>query len=426
MKVLFKIGKHDVTPGRLVIAAVVLVCVPILIHLIWPGKVWHFLFELQGGVIFLGLIVGIFSGVVSALLYGFLQKEVWQDDIREMHLKLLEIDKGLSDQLTKLRNDHDTLLQGFAPAIGGAFTQSLFEYHPMASKQIARILSDHIKDQYARHHSRVVVQTAADQYTIKGLERIESTLVWSLYFHLTWTWKNDSKITKYPLDDFLLVADMNQEALEGLLAKLTSTKKREDAYKERTDFLGKNIVRSIIVNPQRPEIALPPDLFNKVFSIEGVWVGGTEVKKSQLESVPEDGLPKGVYAAWSLPKDDPAFNPALLIDDSLTVEYSGHLCLAAPEEGKDTYSGYMTFPPSDVISDGYELTLGFPRTLEFEGTELHLEVVEKRSGCRFIHGPLKSQPRQGDGLGGLREAEMKVSEPLTELHEISLVWTGKK
>lgn len=411
--------------AALIIAGVVLGCLAFLACVLWPDQVWNFFFKTQGGAVGIGLISGVVSGLVSARLYSYLQKEVWKTDIEYLVGKVDDIDKILTKQLTDLRNDHDTLLKGIAPAIGGSFTQSLFEYHPMASKQIAHILSDQIKDQYARHHSRVIVQNATDQYKIRGLERIESTLVWSLDFHLTWTWKNDSKISKQPLDDFLLVADTSAEALEGLLAKLTSTKKRDDAYRERIDFLGKNIVRSIVVNPQRSDMALPLNLFDRVFSIEGVWVSGNEVEKARLEPFPKDRLPIGVYAAWSLPKPDAAFNPVLPIDDSLTVEYSGHLCLAAPLEGNDTYSGYMAFPPSDVISDGYELTLDFPQYLEFEGKELQLQVVERKSGCRFIHGPLKYQPHQGDGLGGLRKAEMKVSEPLTDLHEISLLWTGK-
>lgn len=425
MKIPFKIGNFTVTWGRLLTPAVLFVCMPYLVHKMWPDKVWHFLFEVQGGAVFLGLIVGIVSGVLSAIIYSVLQKEVWKDDIKDMHEKLLEIDKSLSDQLTTLRYDHDILLKEIAPAIGGSFTQSLFAYHPMASKEIAHILSEQTKLQYERHHSRVIVQTAEDKYTVNGLKLVDSITVWSLDFHIAWSWYNDSKITKEPLDDFLLVADTNAEALESLFAALPSTKQRDDAYKKRTAFLGKNIARSIVVNPRSAESALPGSLFDQVFSIDSVWVSAQKVDKAQLVSMPKDDLPIGVFAAWSLPKTDKNLNPQLQIGDSLTVEYSGHLCLAAPEDEDNTYWGYMTYPPSDVISDEYKLRLFFSPESKFGDKLVFLEAVPKSSGCRFIHGLLKNQPKSDTDANGHHYMEMKVPGPLTDLHQISLTWKGK-
>lgn len=377
-------------------------------HTFWDS-IWNLVFKAQNGAIFLGVVTGIFSSLVATWISGIRQKEIWHP--------LLEEQK-------KLRHDYDRLLEGLAPAIGGPFTQSLFAYHPMASKEIARILSEQTKVQYERHHSRVIVQTAEDKYTVKSLKRVDKIVVWLLDFHIAWTWHNDSKITKGPLDDFLLVADANAEALESLFAALTSTKQREDAYKKRAAFLGKNIARSIVVNPSSPESSLPVGLFDEMFSIEKVWVGGKEIEKSRLDSKPKGDLPIGVYAAWSLPRADQNFNPQLPVGDSLIVEYSGHICLAAQMEEDNSYWGYMTYPPSDMISEEYKLRLSFPPDLKFEDREVRLEAVDKNSGCRFIHGPLKSQPRPCPGLNGYHDAEMIVHGPLTDLHQISLTWKG--
>jgi hypothetical protein len=416
-----EIGKFF-TPGRITVALVV-ICLVVIACAVWPDPIWNFFMKTQGGAIGLGLLSGIVSGLISAWVYGFRQKEVWQKDVKDLYQKTLGIDSVLSGQLKQLRDDYDMLLKDIAPAIGGSFTQSLFEYHPMASKEIARILSEQTKLQYERHHSRVIVQTAEDKYTVKGLKRINSIVVWSLEFHIAWTWYNDSKITKEPLDDFLLVADTNAEALESLFAALSSTKQRDDAYKKRTAFLGKNIARSIIVSPSSPESALPVGLFDEVYSVDKVWVGGNEIDKSRLDSKPKSDLPIGVYAAWSLPKADQGFNPQLPVGDSLIVEYSGHLCLAAQFDGDNTYSGYMTYPPSDVISEKYNLKMSFPPGLTFDDKLVTLELVDKSSGCRFIHGPLKNQPKAC--LNGYHDAEMVVPGPLTDLHQISLTWEGK-
>jgi len=421
VKVLFKIGTITMTTGKLVVAVVVLICVPILVHWIWPGKVYNFLFERQGGVIFLGLIVGIFSGVVSAFLYSFLQKEVWQDDIKEMREKLFSIDTSLSEQLKKLLDDYDTLLKGIAPAIGGSFTQSLFEYHPMASREIARILSKQTNVQYERHHSRVIVRTASDNYIIKGLNKIGDSAVWLLDLHITWRWLNDSKITKYPLYDFLIVAVASAGALETLLAEIPSENRRDEAFKKRSDFLEKNNAKTIIVNPSDPDVPLSRADVDNMFSIVEVFVNGQPIEKSKLKPASEDSLPVGVYAAWSLP--DPQSNSPLQVNDELTVEYKAHLCLVARREGEKTYWGEMSFSPSDVISGEYKLTLKCPKNLEFDSKQLSVDAVRERSGCRFIHEPLGNLPNiQSNGTN--IHAEMKVAGPLTELHQISLTWKG--
>lgn len=175
--------------GVLTLLLLTLAC--FVVHFAFPGVVWHWLFEVQSGAIGLGLITGIASSLAAAIIYGFRHKEVWQDDVRKLNKDLDEIKTDLSTQLKELRHDHDVLLEGIVPAIGGSFAKSLFEFHPMASKEIARILSNQTNDLYGRHHKRVIVMSANDRYKIEELKHLNSTVVWSLEFRTTWEWHND-------------------------------------------------------------------------------------------------------------------------------------------------------------------------------------------------------------------------------------------
>jgi hypothetical protein len=398
------------TVGKTVLAIVFAVLVAFLVHFLLPGVVWGWLFKTQQGAIGLGLITGIFSSLVAAWLFGIRQKEIW---------------RPLVEEQKRLRLDHDILLQGIAPAIGGPFTQSLFGFHPMASQKIAHILSEETNRQYGRHHSRVIVQTASDRYTIKRLKKIDSSVVWELDLHMRWQWLNDSKITKYPLDDFILVAAANDAAIESFLPEGISETVRNERYKHRAEFLDRNNVKIIIPNPADPYLRVPSELVSDVFSIDRVYVDTTEILKERLEPIPIGDLPIGIYAAWSLPKSNQTLNPPLQINAQLTVEYFARLCLAASIDSDGTYVGELSFPPSDVISDEYKLALAFPQSLQFEGKTLTIEAVEESSGCRFVHGPLENKPSVRNEPKGIRCAEILVRKPLTDLNQISLIWKGE-
>jgi hypothetical protein len=419
-------NKAEMTTGtKIIIAGVcgsVFVIALVIVKITYPGLLWHVLFETQGGAVGIGVMTGVVSSLVATIVYSLRHKEVWEKDIAGLKQDAEDIKSYLENEVTQLRRDHDLLLNQIPAAIGGPFTNSLFAFPPMASKEIARILSDQAKDQYGRHHKRVVVKRAHDHYEIKGLKVINFAPVWELEFRITWSWLNDSRITKSPLDDFLLVADAELEALESVLPDDMASKEKDDKYKERLKFLEGNIVRSIIVNPSNPGTIWRGEL-DDVFEVKRVYVNTKTIPASQLQRIPK--VPIGVYAAWSLPKSDPECNPPLPIDSELTIEYVGRMCLAASHPDSKTYGGLMTFPPSDVISEAYELTLTYPLSIKFGAEMLSLGVVRNSSGCRFVHGPLDYTPSVDDDPKGGCIAKMRVRGPLTDLNQLSLTWKGE-
>ena len=372
-----------------------------------------------------GLLVGVFSSMVASYLFSRVQKEVWQNDIGALTVQL----SNLKDQLSNMGREHEVLLRDLVPAIGGHFTESLFSFHPMASKKIAGILSGETERLYDRHHKRVIVTTAKDTYTIKELRRYESVFVWSLEFHITWQWLNDSRITKRPLEDLLLAAVANEEALDDFSPEHESDAQKLAQRRELEGFLEKNLVKSTVVNPLDASRRIPDDRLNEVFTIDKVDV--TEegrppklVEKARLRKVPPEKLPIGVYEAYELP---PEFNVSLPVDARLHVEYFGRMCLLATLEEADdkVYQGHMTFSPSDVISDQYELRLSYPPHVTLDGKRVSLEVRKESSGSQHVHGPLVNHPQDMADAKGYRLAEMKVSEALTDLHQLSLRWRGR-
>jgi hypothetical protein len=183
------------------IIVLVLVVAASLSHEVLAG-VWKSLGPVKQEHIASGLI-SIAAGIVTSFFASYLFNKLQQDNVNKIIKKLSEI-----------LSQHELLLNNLVPAIGGSFTRSLFAFHPMASEEIARILSVETNRLYGRHHKRVIVTSAKDSYAIKGLKHFDKVVVWSLEFHAAWQWKNDSKITKYPLEDFLLVAAANDEALD--------------------------------------------------------------------------------------------------------------------------------------------------------------------------------------------------------------------
>lgn len=446
---------------RYTVAAAMTLSAGGLVLWMYPGSLtglWRWLMVTQNGAIVIGLLSGTLGSLVATLLYSKVEKEAWKGDVALLRTEvaamrstvaeeaaLLEQVRTIADaiktdltvQLTASRRDHELLLKSFVPAIGGAFTKSLFAFHPMASAQIAGILSAETDRLYGRHHKRVIVTKAKDTYAIRGLKRLVdgSTPVWFIEFHVMWEWLNDSKVTKYPLDDFLLVAAANEEALSDFsyqseADKLIQRERLGEFFKDR-----QNIVRSTIVNPWDVTKRIPADLMSQVFTIDRLDIsydGSTHlIKPSDLRQIPDSDLPVGVYSAFSFPQ----LNRSLPVGAKLGVEYVGHICLRAEATEDGQFGGFMSFPPSDVIGNQYDLTLLYPREVGFEGSNLQLDVVSDQSGCKFIHGPLLNSPSpriqtRNDvpkGLtykGGL-VAQIRVTGPLTDLHELSLTWKGE-
>lgn len=427
MKPLFKIN-FEVTIGRLVVALGSIALLVAIINWVLPqhikDDVWNWLTKTQNGASVLGAGVAVAAGIVSAFLYDLKKREVWRQDVDEMKEKIGEIDKSLSDQLAALREDHDALLREMAPAIGGAFTQSLFQYHPMVSKEIASILSKQTNEQYGKHHRRVIVQSANDNYTVMGLRRHGASVVWELDNHPSWSWCNDSKVTKFPLSDFLLVAAATPGALDRLLDQIPNIAQRKADFERRAEFLGGNVATTIVVNPADPNEPIDENDLDTIFAFREVAVGGKRVNAAKLERIAEESVPVGVYAAWSLPASDLDLHLPLHVNDTLTVEYSAHFSLAAQMDADGTCWGEMLFSPSDVISSEYELTLMCPSEVEFEGGQFKIEPVQERSGCRLVHGPLGNLANIKKTSKSTR-AVIKVLGPLTDMHQFSLTWKGE-
>lgn len=397
----------------LVLAVVIWICRDLILG------VWKTLSTRQQDTILsgsTGFLIGIISSMVASYLFSRVQKEVWQTDIRD-----------IAGRLSIMHNDHELLLQSMIPAIGGQFTKSLFAFPPMTSEEIARILSNETDRLYGRHHKRVIVTTAKDAYSIKGLKRLDGdVVVWLLEFHVTWQWLNDSKITKHPLEDFLLVAVANDEALDDFSEEHESEAQKTAQRRSLEDFLQKNIVKATIVNPIDARRRIPPNLVNDVFTIDRVYIsyaGNTQtIESSDLRKVPQSQLPVGVYAAWSLPQLD----LPLPRGDRLHVEYIGRMYLSAEfgTPNGEICWGYMTFRPSDIVGEQYDLTLTFPSDVALGGQTFSVEVIARESGCQLVHGPLERQPREWTDTRGVHVAQISVPGPLTDLHQLSLKWKG--
>lgn len=389
-----------------------------LVVWMFPAQLWWIyqgLLHTQNGAIVIGVLTGLFSSFAATLLYSRVQKETWQRDIVPLKDEVAGIRRAVTDatvalgrirddadaikgdlsaQLAAVRQDHDALLKGLVPAIGGSFTKSLFAFHPMSSEQIARILSVETDRLYRRHHKRVIVTKAKDTYAIKGVKRLagDPKPVWWLEFHVMWEWLNDSKVTKHPLDDFLLIAVANEEALNDFAYQ--SEADRVAQHERLAEFLRdrENIVRSTIENPLDDGKQIPAGLMSEVFTIRRIDISQDEVSHSlefkDLRRIPSTELPVGVYSAFSLPP----LNLPLPVGGRLVVEYVGQICLSADAVADGQYFGFMGFPPSDVIGNQYDLTLLYPPEVSLDGKTIALDVVAERSGCQFIHGPLLNQP----------------------------------
>jgi hypothetical protein len=86
--------------------------------------------------------------------------------------------------------------------------------------------------------------------------------------------------------------------------------------------------------------------------------------------------------------------------------------------------GYMTFRPSDIVGGGYNLRLKYPPEIRFEGKTIQLEVLRDSSGCQFVHRGLEHKPHEWTDEDGLRVAEISVTEPLTDMHQLKFTWKG--
>jgi hypothetical protein len=119
---------------------------------------------------------------------------------------------------------------------------------------------------------------------------------------------------------------------------------------------------------------------------------------------------------------------ALPIGSQLDVEYIGRMCLAADfgdtAIGMANCWGFITFRPSDVVGERYELALAYPTSVTLDDKKFNLEVIAAASGCQLIREALEHKPTILPDPKGGWIATIEVPGPLTDLHQLSLVWKG--
>ncbi|HEX3681879.1 MAG TPA: hypothetical protein VHU83_05000 [Bryobacteraceae bacterium] len=371
-----------------------------------------------------GGVLGLVASLIASIVYSKVQKDVWKRDVTE-----------LSDKLSALRVDVENLvghtkplLNQLATALRGPFPKSLFRFHPVTSDKIAEILTDEALRHYTRHYNRVLVSQAKDRYVVQGLEHFDldgcSMPVWHLAFRVWWEWRNDSKVARNPIEDFVLVACANPEAIENWPVEPES---RMDLELDLRNFFRRrgNYVRSIIAHPAEPDRPIGEDLFPQIFSIENSIVvrrGNEKSERLDGRRMNKDELPKMLYSGYSFEATD---KTSLEPFQTLTVEYRGTMRIAAdPLSGNgDHYLGNISFPPSDIIANHYSLQLDYPGSVTFDGKAFDIRIETERSGWRYLHDPIKAGARPSQEKHR-NVATISPDMPLTDLHELSLTWSA--
>jgi hypothetical protein len=380
------------------------------------------------------LIGGILGGVIASVtvFYAF-EKYYWKKKFEE-----------LLNRYAELSEKNNAFWESLPKAIGGPFTKSLFEYPPVVSNRLAKILSDKTDEWYQQYHKRVLVCWAKDIYKIVQVNKIEdagrdiegdSMEVWELKFLSTWEWSNDSKIVKFPLRDFMIAVTAPDVAIENLLNELPNVIERKK--KEFFEFIrSENIVRSIILHKdvmqELSEQAVSKMISIKEFSIEWVDEGITEnIGVEDFEDISDKKeIPKGVYKAYKLPTDsaDKPLEPGRKV----IISYQGKISIPVINES-DHRTGklFLAFP--DLIANEYTLILNYPKNIELESIGKKVEIVEDKSGIWFGHerltqpwsppkgsyGELSDEfvPKRGEDI-----IKLESSGPLTNLNYSIIYW----
>jgi len=380
---------------------------------------------------------GILGGIIAAFIFTYLfEKYVWEEKFD----KLKEYFEGEVKEYGDLSRKYYELLKNLPDAIGGQFTKSLFEYPPIVSKELAKILSDLTDKWYKQYHERVLVRSAYDAYKIIQMYKIEnagrdteeeSMEVWKLEFQSTWEWVNDSDVVKYPLHDFMIVVSAPDEAIESFLSAIRTVPEKDKQRKNFFDFMRReNIVRSIISHKNDTQ-PLSEEAISQMLSIDALDVGGTEIELDCLDPVPTDKLPHGVYKAYKLPREhaDKPLEPG----QGIIINYRGQISIPVLNEyGHRTGKLFLSFP--DVIAKKYTLSITYPDNTELKGLGKPVKILEEKSGIWFGHERLvKPLPSDGADLTGNflprrnEESVMKLEryKPLTDLNYILMYWEEK-
>lgn len=380
------------------------------------------------------LFGGILGGVISSVIVFYA--------LERYHLK--KKSEEFLTLYTELFEKNSAFLESLPKAIGGGFTKSLFEYPPVVSNRLAKILSDKTDEWYQQYYKRVLVCWAKDIYKIVQVNKIEdagtdmeggSMEVWELKFLSTWEWSNDSKIVKFPLRDFMIAVTAPDVAIENLLDGPPHIIERKK--KEFFDFIrNRNIVRSIILHKnviqELSEQAILQMISIDEFSIDWADEGRTEnIGVEEFEDIShKKDIPQGVYKAYKLPKDsaDKPLEPGRKV----IISYRGRISIPVINESNHrTGKLFLAFP--DLIAKKYTLILNYPKNIGLEGIGKKVEIVEDKSGIWFGHERLTqpwSLPRGSYGelsnefvpKNGEDVTRLEISEPLTNLNYSIIYW----
>jgi hypothetical protein len=387
-----------------------------------PGA-YCFLVRFLKDPVVANLVLGVVASLIAAVVFALTERSARKAELTE-----------LKRQFDDVNAKHEALLSKLVPA-----PKSPFSFLPITDEKIAGILSEQMRDLFVRHYNRVLVTFGRDRYFIRGLELFEASgidrvAVWRLEFYVEWDWTNESGAPVYPMKNFMLVACANAEAASSWPAP--SEGDRAALPQRLQDFLARrgNYVRSIIFNPANPAAPIPRELVAKVLDIDGTVritprdERGRELKGQGVTA----GLPDLVYLAYEFPD---AVKTPLADKQTWKVEYRGTMRIAAePADGGKKHTGEISFTPSDIIAGPYTLELHFPERVDFAGRTFDLAFDSTKSGCRFLYvstgvRPTTRDEKAGDRPPGFAPTHGKIGtvelkEPLTDLHELKLVWSA--
>ena len=384
----------------------------------------------------ISMLLSIAASLIASFLFDKVTKEVWRDDVNSIEASLVEIKADLGMMSSK----HESVMVTLPEALGGGFTKSLLGYYPHSSSAIATILGDQMWSIYRRHYRRVIVLEGQDTYRVNGLfnhvsDRDETSQVWETEFDVKWTWKNDSKVTKSPLTDLMVVIAAPQEALENFnSSKGESDNQIQDKY--FAYFLDtENYIRSTVLDPYDASRPLSAKELKKLFGVNGIKVTvdgmSREFKGDDLIEVHD--LPTGIYHGVKI-KEVPVEWRQLAVHESMQVEYLGRMKLPARALGSG-FTGEIVFPPSDIVGEKFELALVYPIEMEIAGKTYALSIENEGSGCKYLHEPFESKPIEDSNATYLprhlrpRKEHGEVAsivriekKPLTEMHVVAIRW----
>lgn len=459
------------TRSRRTVIRILIGGVALLVLIVFREQIWSTVVTVLGveaaqrflDYLLVPLISGVIASVCAAFLFSWIQKEAWEADVAGLKALLQqmkgELDdiksqvSGMSEPLSAVRDhtnqmheNHSLLMKGLPDAIGGSFTRSMFYYHPRASAEVARVLSEEMSRSYVKYYHRVMVKRARDVYKISSLEHVQhrgvrSLPVWRAVFDVEWDWENDSRVAQYPLEDFVILIAAPSYVVDNI--PFSSEAKRKAAQKKYDEFTGTthNYVKSIVTNPfKRHELITDLSVLDQVIGISSITIAKGQNDEqtfpfSALEEQDPATLPIGIYKALKLPGNLKESLRTLEVHEKMSVEYQGSIALSAVTDD-DWFDGEISHSPSDIISESYELTVVHPRKLLIEGKAYQWANDILRSGCQKLHEPFRHQPRNDDHAIDLpahmrpnpeTESSARImikGEALTDLHNLALRWSA--